>query len=100
MTAGLFQGMTRETSARFSFLLATPIIAGAALKKFWDLHRVGLPPEMHMPFLVGMAVSALVGYLVIAWLIRFLERKTFTVFILYRVAAGLIVLALWLAHSL
>ncbi len=94
MTAGLFRGMTRETSARFSFLLSTPLIAGAALKKGLELHREGFPREMHMQFLLGILVAALVGYLVIAVLIRFLERRTFRIFVIYRIMLGVIVLAL------
>ncbi len=97
MTAGLFRDMSRETAARFSFLLSTPIIAGAALKKGLEVHKQGLPPEMHVPFVVGIIVSGLVGYLVIAWLIRYLERRTFKIFIVYRIALGVVVLALgWL----
>jgi undecaprenyl-diphosphatase len=94
MTAGLFRGMKRETAARFSFLLSTPIIAGAAFKKALELRHSGLPVEMRLPFLVGVAVAAVVGYLVIAVLIRYLERRTFAVFVVYRLALGVIVLAL------
>ena len=54
---------------------------------------------MRLPFLAGIVVSGLVGYTVIAWLIRYLERRTFKPFIVYRLALGVIVLALgWLAH--
>ncbi len=49
--------------------------------------------DMRMPFLVGITVSALVGYAVIAVLIRYLERRTFTVFVVYRVILGVILLA-------
>jgi undecaprenyl-diphosphatase len=97
MTAGLFRRMSRETAARFSFLLSTPIIAGAALKKGLEIRHEGLPPEMVLPFVVGIIVSGLVGYLVIGWLIRFLEVRTFRPFIIYRVVLGIVVLALaWL----
>jgi undecaprenyl-diphosphatase len=94
MTAGLFRGMKRETAARFSFLLSTPIIAGAALKKVLELRHSGLPTEMRLPFLVGVVVAAVVGYLVIGVLIRYLERRTFAVFVVYRVMLGVVVLAL------
>ena len=94
MTAGLLRGMTRETAARFSFLLSTPIIAGAALKKGLEIRHEGLPPEMRLPFLLGVIVAGLVGYGVIAFLIRYLERRTFRIFIIYRVMLGVIVLAL------
>jgi undecaprenyl-diphosphatase len=99
MTAGLFRGMKRETAARFSFLLSTPIIAGAAFKKALELRHSGLPVEMRLPFLLGIVVAAVVGYLVIAVLIRYLERRTFAVFVVYRVMLGVIVLALgWGLH--
>jgi undecaprenyl-diphosphatase len=94
MTAGLFRKMKRETAARFSFLLSTPIIAGAAMKKGMEIRHEGLPGNMHLPFLCGIIVSALVGYLVIAVLIRYLERRTFKVFVVYRIALGVILLAL------
>jgi undecaprenyl-diphosphatase len=94
MTAGLFRGMQRETAARFSFLLSTPIIAGAAAKKALELHHTGLPAEMRVPFLLGIVVSALVGYAVIGALIRYLERRTFNVFVVYRLILGVLVLAL------
>jgi undecaprenyl-diphosphatase len=92
MTAGLFRRMKRETAARFSFLLSTPIIAGAALKKGLEIRHAGLPHEMRLPFLCGALVSALVGYLVIAVLIRYLERRTFKLFVVYRIVVGVIVL--------
>ena len=99
MSTGLFRRMTRETAARFSFLLSTPIIAGAALKKLVEIRHEGLAPEMRLPFVVGIVVSGLVGYAVIAWLIRYLERGTFKPFIVYRLALGVVVLGLgWFAH--
>jgi undecaprenyl-diphosphatase len=101
MTAGLFRRMKRETAARFSFLLSTPIIAGAALKKGLEIRHAGLPQDIRLPFLVGAVVSAAVGYLVIAVLIRYLERRTFKVFVVYRVVLGMIVLILgWGLHRL
>jgi undecaprenyl-diphosphatase len=101
MTAGLFRKMKRETAARFSFLLSTPLIAGAALKKGLEIRHAGLPQDMRLPFLCGVLISALVGYLVIAVLIRYLERRTFKVFVVYRIALGVIVLLIgWGLHRL
>jgi len=94
MTAGLFRRMKRETAARFSFLLSTPIIAGAALKKGLEIRHAGMPHDMRLPFLCGALVSAFVGYLVIAVLIRYLERRTFKLFVVYRIVLGVIVLVL------
>ncbi len=94
MTGGLFRGMSRETCARFSFLLSTPLIAGAVLKKGLEIRHEGLPPEMRLPFIAGVIVSGLVGYLVIAILIHYLELRTFKIFVVYRLALGVLVLAL------
>lgn len=94
ITAALFRNMTREAAVRFSFLLSTPIIAGAALLKAHELHKEGLPAGMHAPFIVGILVSAIVGYGTIAWLIRYLQSNSLKIFIVYRVVFGIIVIAL------
>lgn len=94
ITAGMFRNMTREAAVRFSFLLSTPIIAGAALLKAHEVHKEGLPPEMHLPFIVGVIVSAIVGYTAIAWLIRYLQSNSLRAFIIYRIIAGIIVIGL------
>ncbi len=94
ITAGLFRGMTRDAAVRFSFLLSTPIIAGAALLKAHELHKEGLPAGMHAPFFVGIVVSALVGYAAIAWLIRYLQSNSLRAFIIYRIVAGVVVIGL------
>ena len=100
ITAGLFQNLTREAAVRFSFLLSTPLIAGAALLKAHEMHKEGLPAAMHAPFLVGILVSFAVGYAAIAWLIRYLQSNSLLVFIIYRVVAGVVVIGLALAMHL
>jgi len=100
ITAGLFRNMTREAAVRFSFLLSTPIIAGAALLKAHELRKEGLPAGMHMPFLVGVVVSAIVGYATIAWLIRYLQSNSLKAFIVYRIVLGVIVIGLALMWHL
>jgi undecaprenyl-diphosphatase len=94
ITGGLFRNFTREAAARFSFLLSTPIIAGAALLKLRHVMKEGLPPGMATGFAVGMIVSAVVGYATIAWFIRFLQAKTLRVFIVYRILVGILILLL------
>jgi undecaprenyl-diphosphatase len=86
--------MTRQAAVRFSFVLSTPIIAGAALLKVHELRKEGLPAGMHMPFLVGVLVSAIVGYGAISWLIRYLQSNSLKLFIYYRIVFGAIVIAL------
>jgi undecaprenyl-diphosphatase len=100
ITAGLFRNMTREAAVRFSFLLSTPLIAGAALLKAHELKKEGLPAGMHMPFLVGVVISAVVGYAAIAWLIRYLQSNNLKVFIVYRIVVGMIVIGLALMWHL
>jgi undecaprenyl-diphosphatase len=96
ISAGLFRNLDRRTAARFSFLLSTPAIAAAAGKDAWDLlkHEGGLPSAMHVPFAVGILVSAIVGCITIKFFMDFLRRSTFTVFIIYRIIFGIIVIAL------
>jgi undecaprenyl-diphosphatase len=100
MTAALFLHFRRDAAARFSFLLSTPIIAGAALIEGVGLARNGLPSGMEVPFFVGVLVSAVSGYLCIAWFLRFLQFGTFKIFVYYRIILGIIVLALALFTEL
>jgi undecaprenyl-diphosphatase len=97
ITAGLFRNLTREAAVRFSFLLSTPLIAGAALLKAHELRKEGLPANMHAPFAVGVLVSAFVGYITIAWLIRYLQSRSLKLFIIYRIVLGLAVIVAALA---
>jgi len=95
ITAGLFRNLDRVAAARFSFLLATPVIAGAAAKKFFDMMKHGgIPAEMHTPFALGITVSALSGFVVIAFFLRYLQRRSLYFFIYYRIVFGIIVIAL------
>ena len=94
ITAGLFRNLTRDAAVRFSFLLSTPIIAGAALLKAHELHKEGLPAGMHAPFIVGIIVSAIVGYITIAWLLRYLQTNSLRAFVIYRVIVGIVIIAL------
>jgi undecaprenyl-diphosphatase len=94
ITGGLFRNFTRDAAARFSFLLSTPIIAGAALLKLHHVMKEGLPSAMATGFAVGMIVSAIVGYATIAWFIRYLQANTLKVFIVYRILLGVAILLL------
>jgi undecaprenyl-diphosphatase len=95
MVAGLFRDLDRPSAARFSFLIATPAIAAAAAKAFWDLMRHGgVSPEMRMDFLLGILVSAITGSAVIALLLRYLRSHTLKFFVYYRVIFGIMVISL------
>jgi undecaprenyl-diphosphatase len=95
ITAGLFRNFDRESAARFSFLLSTPAIAAAAAKALYNIHKQhGLHDLLNTQFVVGVTVSALTGCLVIGWFLQYLHRSTLRPFIYYRIAFGIIVLAL------
>lgn len=98
LIAGLFRGLRRDTAARFSFLLSTPIIAGAAAKKLLEVLRHGLEPGLGAAFALGFVASAVVGYLVIALFLRYLQTRTLKIFVYYRIALGIVVLSLEFLH--
>jgi undecaprenyl-diphosphatase len=96
ISAGLFRNLTRESAARFSFLLSTPAIGGAAVKALWDIHKHGggVHTLLTLPFIAGVTVSALTGCIVIAWFLQYLRHSSLRPFVYYRVIFGIIVLAL------
>ena len=101
ITAGLFLGLRRDAAARFSFLLGVPAVAGAGLLEGIDLLRAGLPAEERLIFAAGTISAAVVGYLAIAFLLRFLQRHSALVFVWYRLVLGtaVLALALWRASG-
>lgn len=95
MTAGLFRGLRREADARFSFLLSTPALCGAAIMAARQLHKAGgIPPDLRPAFIVGTLVSAAAGFAVIAFLLRYLRTHTMRFFVYYRIIFGIIIIAL------
>jgi undecaprenyl-diphosphatase len=94
ITAGLFRGLTRADAARFSFLLGVPLIAAAGLMGLVDTLQSGLAPGELQVFFVGILVSGLSGFAAIWGLLRYLERAGTGVFIAYRFALGVALLAL------
>lgn len=88
MATGLFRGLERPAAARFSFLLATPIIFGAGLLQLMDLMTVP-DPSAHIPGLVVGFVAAVVsGYVCIWVLLRYLQRGRLHPFAIYCTFAG------------
>ena len=94
MMGGLFAGQTRETAARFSFLLSIPAIAASGLLELKEA-LVKLPSGTYGSLAVATVVSGLVGYASIWFLLRFLRTHSTGIFIGYRlIVGGLILLAL------
>ncbi|MBI1897689.1 MAG: undecaprenyl-diphosphate phosphatase [Acidobacteria bacterium] len=95
ITAALFRNIDRHAAARFSFLLSTPAIGGAALKASYDLWKHGgIPAGKGWAFVVGVTVSTAVGCVVIRLLLQYLRSHSLKVFIWYRIIFGVVVLGL------
>jgi undecaprenyl-diphosphatase len=93
ITGGLFLGFTRETAARFSFLMSIPAVAASGLLEFYQsLKYINTHESLNMA--LGTLAAAIVGYLTIELLLRFLKKNTTFVFIFYRIIIGIIILAL------
>ena len=94
MTVARLMTFDRETAARFSFLLSLPVIAGAAVYKGIGVAGDGIPTDMVGPFVAGIAASAVSGFLVIAFLLRYLRRHDFAIFLWFRIAVAVLVFVL------
>jgi undecaprenyl-diphosphatase len=94
ITAGLFRGLTRADAARFSFLLGAPIVAAAGAKGLLDTLTSGLGAGQLGVFAVGLVASALAGFAAIWGLLRYLQRASTAVFIIYRIVLGIVLLVL------
>ncbi len=94
LTAGLFQGLNRADAARFSFLLGVPIVAAAGGKGLYDAFSAGMDGDQIRIFAAGMITSGLAGFAAIWWLLRYLQRSSTRIFILYRFGLGLFLLSL------
>ncbi len=103
ITAGLGVGLERETAARFSFLLSAPIIAGAGLKSLWNIYKgihAGTIAGAELAlFPIGFVAAAVSGYFCIKYLLRFLQQNSTNVFVFYRWALAVFVIALALIRG-
>jgi undecaprenyl-diphosphatase len=97
IAAGLFTGLDRESAARFSFLMATPVTAAAAAYEGLKVIKgdVGVAVPVG-PLLVGLAASFIFGILAIALLLRYLRTRSTDIFVVYRVLIAAVVLVWWL----
>ena len=91
MTAARAFSFTREEAARFSFLLSTPVILGAAIMGMRNL----TPGEVNLSFVTGILVSCIVGLFSISVLLKILKRYSFKVFVGYRIILGAIIIFLY-----
>jgi undecaprenyl-diphosphatase len=95
ISMAMLLGLTRESAARFSFLLGVPAIAGAAAKEGLHVLKAGVTAHDAGLFLIGMVVSAAVGYVTIRFFLRYLAGHSLNVFAYYRLALAAVTIA-WL----
>lgn len=96
ITAGEFLGLDRESAARFSFLLATPISLGAGLYKLLQIVKEPSSGLSIWLVILGIVISFITGMIVIKWLLDYLKKHSLLIFVWYRFILGASVVALWL----
>jgi undecaprenyl-diphosphatase len=94
ISAARVMGFDRDTAVRFSFLLSVPVTAGAVAVKLLDLFADGIPDGLVIPMVVGILTSGLSGWLAVAGLLKLVRSKSFDAFVIYRVVAGVAILAI------
>ena len=103
ITAGLALGLRREAAARFSFLLAAPIVAGAGLKSLLDVYselKIGAMAQSELfLFAIGFVAAAISGYLCIKFLLLFLQKNSTDIFVYYRWLLALLIIVLALGRG-
>jgi undecaprenyl-diphosphatase len=96
ISAGLFRGLERDVSARFSFLLSTPIIAGATMLHFKKFMASQINHDLRL-FSVGLITSFITGFIGIKFLLNFLKKHPLNLFVYYRfILAVVIIIGIWL----
>ena len=98
ISGGLFMGYTREAAARYSFLLAMPAVLASGAFELKDAAEEG-----HIawgPTMFATVIAFAVGYAVIAWFMKFISHKSFMPFVWYRIALGIVIIALVTAGAL
>jgi undecaprenyl-diphosphatase len=99
ISAGLFAGLTREAAARFSFLMATPIIAGAGIFEARRLltGEAGVAVQAG-PLVVGMVSALVAGMTAIHLMLRYLRTRSYAIFVVERIAIAALVLVVFLSR--
>ena len=94
ITAGLFLGLSREEAAKFSFLLAIPVIMAASAFELYQLTQVEVLVFDYLDLFLGMIVSFVIAFLTIKWFLAVVQKIGMLMFAIYRVALGIFILLL------
>jgi undecaprenyl-diphosphatase len=92
IAGGLFLNIKRDVATRFSFILALPVLFGSGFKKLIDLNSLDNFSDIKLELIFGAATSFLVGYFVIHFLIKYLQKHSLKVFAYYRFVLAIIIL--------
>ena len=99
IAAGLAMGYQRVAAAKYAFLLAIPAVVGSGLFKLTDIANDPVEPAWG-PIVLATVVSFVIGYAVIAWLLRYISTHNFLPFVIYRLALAAVVAVLLLTGVL
>ena len=91
MTAGRALGVSRESTAKYSFLLSTPIVLAATIFKAKEF-------VLDIPFVIGVLASFIVGLFVIKFLLEYLKKGSFKIFAIYRVIIGIVIIGIFVSR--
>lgn len=95
ITGAMFRNLNREEAAKFSFLLAAPLIAGAGI---FEARHLEYSQVTSLPFAAGVIASAVFAFLAIKYLLRFVRKSSYTVFVIYRLALAVLIAFLYLTR--
>ncbi|MFN3255620.1 MAG: undecaprenyl-diphosphate phosphatase [Ilumatobacter sp.] len=94
MTGARALGFDRDSAARISFVMSLPVIFGAVVFKTLGAITDGIPSDLYWPMAIGIITSGISGWIAIWGTLRYIRTRSFTPFVVYRIAAGILVLAL------
>jgi len=92
ITGAMFRNLNREEAAKFSFLLGAPLIAGAGV---FEARHLEYSVVTSLPFVAGVIASAVFAFLAIKYLLRFVRKSSYTVFVIYRLALAVLIAFLY-----
>ncbi|MDR0291554.1 MAG: undecaprenyl-diphosphate phosphatase [Elusimicrobium sp.] len=95
ITAALLLGFGRAESAKISFLLSVPVIAGAFVMKAKDVN----PSDINAAFILGFLTALICGWLIIKFLMTYLQKHNFNIFVVYRIVLGIVIIIAALSAS-
>ena len=96
ITGAMLRDFRRDEAAKFSFLLAAPLIAGAGV---FESRHMEYSSVMSAPFIAGVAASAVFAFLAIKYLLRFVRKESYTVFVIYRLILAALIVFIYMGRS-